>query len=181
VTRPAGAHHMLAASDDDAVDARCRDPIARADQRYCTYLLRTLARCRMRIGRLTLRCSRAGATACSTSLAQIRDGRCGALRCASGWRPSLGCGAQDFGQASHCHLCRHGTMRQQGWGTTLRVLHESCCGAHRIVRHAWPHAQQLSGSRPKRRPSLSMTVALDSLDQLPSSCRPAAVTGAPSQ
>ena len=75
---PAGARRLQEATDAAALDALCGEPIARANLRYCTALLRTLARCRADFGRFTLRCSRTGATACSTSLAEIRNGRCGA-------------------------------------------------------------------------------------------------------
>ena len=80
---PATARQLLAA--EDALDAtateyRCREPIAPGNQKYCAALFRTLDRCRRLFGRFTLRCNVDGATACSTSLAQIRGGRCSALR-----------------------------------------------------------------------------------------------------
>ena len=69
---------LLANTDAAAIDARCRQPIAPADRKYCTALLRTLERCRRRFGRFTLRCNDKGATACSTSLAEIQRGHCSA-------------------------------------------------------------------------------------------------------
>lgn len=74
----ATARQLLATSDAAALDARCGQPIAPADQKYCGALLRTLTRCRHNFGRFALRCSRTGATACSTSLAEIRGGHCSA-------------------------------------------------------------------------------------------------------
>ena len=74
----AGFERLVSAADAAALDARCKTPIARTNKSFCAALLRTLARCRARFGRFTLRCSRTGATACSTSLAEIRDGHCGA-------------------------------------------------------------------------------------------------------
>ncbi len=71
---------QLLAIDETPPDYRCRAPIARADAKYCAALFRTLARCRRLFGRFTLRCTDRGATACSTSLAQIQGGRCGAQR-----------------------------------------------------------------------------------------------------
>ncbi len=64
----------------EAADYRCRDPIAPANAKYCAALFRTLDRCRRLFGRFTLRCNDNGATACSTSLAQIRSGRCSAFQ-----------------------------------------------------------------------------------------------------
>ena len=69
---------LLAVEDAEAVEYRCRDPIAPANEKYCEALFRTLNRCRRQFGRFTLRCTPNGATACSTSLAQIRNGRCSA-------------------------------------------------------------------------------------------------------
>jgi len=67
------------AADAAALDAsRCQQPVSAANARYCEALFRTLDRCRHRFGRFTLRCSHTGATACSTGLAQIQGGRCGA-------------------------------------------------------------------------------------------------------
>ena len=66
------------ATDAAVLDGRCGPPVAPADRKYCSALTRTLARCRHSFGRFTLRCSHTTATACSTSLAQIRGGRCGA-------------------------------------------------------------------------------------------------------
>ena len=86
--RLGAARRLLTAADTVALHARCRQPIVRADLRYCTALLRTLARCRRHFGRFTLRCGRTGATACSTGLAEIRDGHCGACNCASGEGPA---------------------------------------------------------------------------------------------
>ena len=75
----AAGRQLLAAEDAAAaLDYRCRQPIRAANMRHCAALLRTLAHCRRRFGRFTLRCSDTGATACSTSLAQILHGRCSA-------------------------------------------------------------------------------------------------------
>ena len=78
------ARQLLAttsAADAAAADYRCRDPIAPSNQKYCAALFRTLDRCRRLFGRFALRCNDRGATACSTSLAQIRNGHCSALLC----------------------------------------------------------------------------------------------------
>jgi len=78
------ARQLLAttsAADAAATDYRCRDPIARSNEKYCAALFRTLNRCRRLFGRFTLRCNDKGATACSTSLAVIRTGHCSALLC----------------------------------------------------------------------------------------------------
>ena len=66
------------AADAAALDDRCRHPIAPANAKYCAALFRTLERCRHLFGRFTLRCTHERATACSTSLAEIRRGRCSA-------------------------------------------------------------------------------------------------------
>ena len=74
--------HLLAATDTAlaALSGRCHQPIPAANRKYCAALLRTLERCRRRFGRFTLRCNKKAATACSTRLAQIQRGRCGARR-----------------------------------------------------------------------------------------------------
>ena len=74
------ARQLLAvdASDATALSTRCKQPITPASQKYCAALFRTLERCWRSFGRFTLRCTGRGATACSTSLAQIQGGRCGA-------------------------------------------------------------------------------------------------------
>ena len=67
------------ATDAASLDAnRCLQPTSPHNAKYCASLFRKLDRCRHVFGRFTLRCSSSSATACSTSLAQIRDGRCGA-------------------------------------------------------------------------------------------------------
>ncbi len=75
----ATTRQILAIEDAAALDAnRCVQPISAHNAKYCASLFRTLQRCRHVFGRFTLRCSRSSATACSTSLAQIQGGRCGA-------------------------------------------------------------------------------------------------------
>ncbi len=77
-THATTARQLLAAADTAVTDARCRLPIAAGNKKYCAALIRTLERCRRLYGRFTLRCNAKGATACSTSLAQIKGRHCGA-------------------------------------------------------------------------------------------------------
>ena len=79
VMQPATTRQLLGISDAAALDYRCREPIAPSNANYCATLLRKLERCRRQFGRFTLRCNNRGATACSTSLAEIQRGRCSAL------------------------------------------------------------------------------------------------------
>ena len=72
------ARQLIETGDAAVPEYRCRNPIAPANEKYCAALFRTLDRCRRLFGRFTLRCTDKGATACSTSLAQIRRGRCSA-------------------------------------------------------------------------------------------------------
>ncbi len=76
----ATTRRILAAEDAAALDAanRCLQPISPHNAKYCASLFRKLDHCRHVFGRFTLRCSRSSATACSTSLAEIQGGRCGA-------------------------------------------------------------------------------------------------------
>ena len=73
---------FLASADPALLDKRCDRPRSLLDKIYCAALLRTLESCQRRFGPFTLRCCDNGATACSTDLAVILHGRCGACHSA---------------------------------------------------------------------------------------------------
>ena len=110
--------------DAAAHDYLCRHPIAPSNRKHCAALFRTLDRCRRLFGRFTLRCTDKGATACSTSLAQVQRGRCSALSLSRGPRTLQ---AQDQGvscavvymQQDGAGVVRHGACQ---WVTRARAL-----------------------------------------------------------
>ncbi len=116
------ARQLLAttsAADAVAPDYRCREPIAPSSQKYCAALFRTLGRCRRLFGRFALRCNDKGATACSTSLAQIRRGHCSAPQppcfCSKGYiTPDRPLHSVDSVSASMLHACYLKQAQQDG-------------------------------------------------------------------
>ena len=77
----------LASADAALLDARCRQPTGLVNEILCAALARTLEGCQQRFGAFTLRCSNSGATACSSSMAVIQHGRCGACSLAHDQAP----------------------------------------------------------------------------------------------
>ena len=73
-----GLEQFLATAEASLLDARCRLPIAAANEANCANLVRTIEACQQRFGPFTLRCSSKAATACCTDLAEIQNGQCGA-------------------------------------------------------------------------------------------------------
>ena len=77
---PAGfrMQQFLASADPSLLSDHCWHPVIPFYRPYCAALAQTLVSCQQRFGLFTLRCSRNAATACSTSLATIQQGHCGA-------------------------------------------------------------------------------------------------------